>query len=86
MRARTQVHQPGWREVGVPAGRRPGETRRAAVGRFLFEYERSRIADLLRVDTKIREISRQVVRSSVTISSEANRDSDADGVYHPDLA
>ena len=55
-------------------------------GRFLSEYERIRIADLLRLDTTIREIGRQLGRSPATISREVNRNSDADGVYHPYLA
>lgn len=54
--------------------------------RLLSEYERIRIADLLRVDTKIREIARQLGRSPATISREVNRDGDTDGVYHPYLA
>jgi len=55
-------------------------------GRYLSEFERIRIADLLRVDTTIREIGRQLGRSPATISREVNRNSDVDGVYHPYLA
>lgn len=52
-------------------------------GRFLSEFERIRIADLLRVRSSFREIGRQLGRSPGTISREVNRNSDADGVYHP---
>jgi IS30 family transposase len=55
-------------------------------GRFLSEFERIRIADLLRVRSSFREIARQLGRSSGTISREVNRNSDADGVYHPHAA
>ena len=55
-------------------------------GRFLSEYERIRIADLLGVGTKIREIARQLSRSPATISREVNRNTATDGVYHPHLA
>ena len=55
-------------------------------GRFLSEYERIRIADLLGVGTKIREIARQRGRSPATISREVNRNNATDGVYHPHLA
>ena len=55
-------------------------------GRFLSEFERIRIADLLRTETTIREIGRRLGRSPATISREVNRNSDADGVYHPYLA
>jgi transposase, IS30 family len=55
-------------------------------GRFLSEYERIRIADLLRVVTSLRDIGRQLGRSPATISREVSRNSDADGVYHPHAA
>jgi len=55
-------------------------------GRFLSEFERIRISDLLRTKTTIREIGRQLARSPATISREVNRNSDTDGVYHPHQA
>jgi transposase, IS30 family len=55
-------------------------------GRFLTEYERIRIADLVRVGTSVREIGRQLGRSAATISREIRRAADDSGVYHPHAA
>ena len=86
-----QVHA-GSSAAGTPTGSvrrgctRPSPTRRSSLsrrsGRFLSEYERIRIADLLRVDASLREIARQLGRSPATVSREITRNSDTDGVYH----
>jgi len=86
LEARPQVHQPRRRDLGVPPVASPEKFAEPPSGRFLSEFERIRIADLLRVRSSFREIGRQLGRSSGTITRDVNRNSDADGVYHPHAA
>jgi transposase, IS30 family len=64
----------------------PAKLAEPASSRFLSEYERIKIADLLRSHTSLAEIGRQLGRATATISREVNRNSGSDGVYHPHAA